>query len=82
MALCEICLENKSPGEGPRVRFEDCPECGGEVHCSGYTSPSYKGQTAHCPICDECGEAPILVCSVCTWHNAASDDVLSGLKDS
>jgi len=81
MALCEICLENRSPGEGPRVCFEVCPECGAEVHCSGYTATSYKFDTLHCPICDECGQAPILVCSMCDWHNTAYDDVLSGLKD-
>jgi hypothetical protein len=79
MALCEICLENKAPGHGSRVRFDACPECGGEVQCSGYTTPSYKGETAHCPICDECGEAPVLTCCDCAWHNSVYDDVISGL---
>jgi uncharacterized protein with PIN domain len=80
MTICEICLENRSPGEGARDAFERCPHCGGELHCSGYTAVTYEGDAAHCPVCDKCGQSPILVCSACDWHNAAYDDVLSGLK--
>ena len=82
MALCEICLENRTPGEGPRVSFDTCPACGGEVNCSGYTMPARKHEKAHCPVCDECGEAPILACTECDWHNSVYDDVISGLENS
>jgi len=82
MAVCEICVENRSPGQGPRDSFQNCPQCGAEVLCSGYTTISRKGETAHCPVCEECGQSPILACSMCAWHNAAYDDVLLGLKDS
>jgi hypothetical protein len=82
MALCEICMENHLPGQGLEARFQECPECGGEVTCSGYTHLSHERQTIRSPVCEECGQAPILVCSLCGWHNTAYDDVLFGLKDS
>lgn len=81
MAVCEICLEMKMPGKGPRVSYDSCPECGADVECRGYTVPTHDNQKQDYPVCDECGHAPILVCSECGWRNSVYEDVISGLKN-
>ena len=80
MALCEICLENRMPGGGPRVRYDGCPRCGAEVDCCGYTVPVHHEREQDYPVCDECGQAPLLVCQACGWRNSVYKEVVSEPK--